>query len=78
MGNMSCRYYSASKEALLLFLVVVVVVCLQENIMSRLSFKPSPSLPVDVNDDTDTNDSELTVSTCQSFLCLAIKLLQLI
>lgn len=35
-----------------------------ENIMSRLSSKPSPSLPADVND-THTNDSQqLTVSNC--------------
>ena len=33
----------------------------QENIMSRLSSKPSPSLPADVND-ADTVNSVLTVS----------------
>jgi len=43
----------------------LAVVCTQENIMSRLSSKPSPSLPADVNDSL-SNDSELTV--CSSHL----------
>ena len=54
--------------------ILVVHVCLQENIVSRLSTKPSPSLPANVSDD-ETNESQLSVSrhiSASVSLCLSL------